>query len=160
METRSTARTALRAAAEQTAAVLVAAGFPKMPARAFMALLVSDEGALTAAELQEELGASAAAVSGAVRYLQTVGFAHRVAVAGSRRDRYELPPYVGFSAVTSAGPTYLRLADLSDAAGEAASDAGSPAADRLHEMADFYRFVADRIPGLVEEWVAMREAER
>ena len=36
---------------ERFAAVLVAAGFPPMPARIFVALLVTDSGRLSAAEL-------------------------------------------------------------------------------------------------------------
>ena len=51
------------AAAERTAAAFAAAGFPKMPARTLLALVSSEQGSLTAAELSERLGASAAAVS-------------------------------------------------------------------------------------------------
>jgi DNA-binding transcriptional regulator GbsR (MarR family) len=119
-----------------------------------MALLASDEGALTAAELQEELGASAAAISGAVRYLQNIGFVHRVPVAGSRRDRYELPPDVWFAAISAARPTYSRLADVSETTARAAEGVSQAVVDRFNGMADFYRFVATRIPEIVQEWVA------
>ena len=51
---------------ERFAAVLVAAGFPPMPARVFVALLVTDSGRLSAAELAAMLRISPAAVSGAV----------------------------------------------------------------------------------------------
>ena len=44
----------------------------RMPARVFAALLASDDGALTSAELGEQLQVSPAAVSGAVRYLAQV----------------------------------------------------------------------------------------
>jgi biotin operon repressor len=80
----------VHAAVELAAAGFSAAGFPKMPARALMALVSSEEGRLTAAELSEKLGVSAAAVSGAVRYLQTAGFIQRVSQPGSRRDIYAL----------------------------------------------------------------------
>ncbi|MDQ6739943.1 MAG: MarR family transcriptional regulator, partial [Actinomycetota bacterium] len=76
---------ALRAAVEQSAAVLASAGFPKMPARVLMSLMVSDDGALTASELAQRLEVSAAGISGAVRYLQTIGIIRRVAQSGSRR---------------------------------------------------------------------------
>ena len=57
-----------------------------MPARVFAALLATDSGRLTAAELAELLQISPAAVSGAVRYLTQVGMVHREREPGSRRD--------------------------------------------------------------------------
>ena len=58
---------------EQTASALTAAGFPRMPARVLMALMVAETRGLTAQELGDRLGVSAAGISGAVRYLQNVG---------------------------------------------------------------------------------------
>ncbi|NEE30623.1 MarR family transcriptional regulator, partial [Streptomyces sp. SID7982] len=51
---------------ERFAAQLVQAGMTRMPARVFAALLSSERGALTSAELSEQLKISPAAVSGAV----------------------------------------------------------------------------------------------
>ena len=62
-----------------------------MPARVFVALLVTDSGRLTAAELAEVLRISPAAVSGAVRYLIQLGLVHKERVPGSRRDYYRMP---------------------------------------------------------------------
>ena len=76
---------------ERFAAVLVAAGFPPMPARVFVALLIADSGRLTAADLAGTLQISPAAVSGAVRYLIQVGLVHKERVPGSRRDYYRMP---------------------------------------------------------------------
>jgi DNA-binding transcriptional regulator GbsR (MarR family) len=76
---------------ERFAAVLVAAGFPPMPARVFVALLIADSGRLTAADLAGMLQISPAAVSGAVRYLIQVGLVHKERVPGSRRDYYRMP---------------------------------------------------------------------
>lgn len=137
--------------AETSAAVLTAAGFPKMPARALMALVVSDDGSLTAAELSEILGASAAAVSGAVRYLQTVGFVHRVSQPGSRRDRYALPNNAWYVASLRQNPVYNRLADLADSTASSLQE-GSAAKARVNEMGAFYRFLMTRLPGLLDEW--------
>jgi DNA-binding transcriptional regulator GbsR (MarR family) len=142
-------------AAEAAAAVMVAAGFPKMPARALLALVVSEDGALTAAEHSDALGASAAAVSGAVRYLQTVGFIHRVSQPGSRCDRYALPDDPWYVATLRQNPVYERLANLSGAlAGELPEDSAARA--RARETADFYRFLTRRIPQLLDEWEAER----
>ena len=76
---------------ERFAAVLVAAGFPPMPARVFVALLIAESGRLTAADLAATLRISPAAVSGAVRYLIQVGLVHKERVPGSRRDYYRMP---------------------------------------------------------------------
>ena len=113
---------ALRDAMEHSAAVLAAAGFPRMPARVLMALTVADAGGLTAQELAEELGVSAAAISGAVRYLQTLGYVRRTAQAGSRRDRYELPADLWYGASFRKSPLFDSLASLLDRAVEAIDD--------------------------------------
>ncbi len=76
---------------ERFASVLVSAGFPPMPARVFVALLVTDSGRLSAAELAAMLQISPAAVSGAVRYLIQVGLVHKERVPGSRREYYRMP---------------------------------------------------------------------
>ena len=71
---------------ERFSSVLVAAGIPAMPARVFVALMVTDSGRLTAAELAGMLRVSPAAVSGAVRYLIQLGLVHKERVPGSRRE--------------------------------------------------------------------------
>jgi hypothetical protein len=149
---------ALRTVTEQSAAILTAAGFPRMPARALMALLVSEKGSYTAVELAESLGASAAAVSGAVRYLQTIGIVHRVSEPGSRRDRYALPDQAWYTIMTRGSPLYISLAALADAAIVAMDDPTSDAARRTQDMANFYRFLSSRMTGLMDEWEASRDA--
>src|SRR5215469_1086290 len=79
---------AVRRFIERFAAGLVEAGVPPMPARVFSALVATDSGRLTAAELAAQLGASPAAISGAVRYLALVGMISRERVPGSRRAVY------------------------------------------------------------------------
>ena len=93
-------------AAEQAAAVMTAAGMPRMPARVMMALVAAPDGGYTAAELGERLGVSAAAVSGAVRYLQHLHFIHRRSRPRDRRDHYELVHETFYGSVASNGPVY------------------------------------------------------
>jgi len=145
------------AAAERTAAAFAAAGFPKMPARALLALVSSEQGSLTAADLAERLGASPAAVSGAVRYLQTVGFIHRVSRPGSRRDLYALHEDEWYVASMRNSPIYDKLAELTDATAGTLPE-GSPARQRVAEMARFYRFLNSRLPALLDDWEHEREA--
>src|SRR4029079_15510854 len=73
---------------ETFASAFVDAGVPRMPSRVFAAILASDAGRLTAAELAEQLQASPAAISGAVRYLIQGSLSVRGRDPGSRRDVY------------------------------------------------------------------------
>jgi DNA-binding transcriptional regulator GbsR (MarR family) len=75
---------------ERFASVLTESGVPRMPARVFIALLSSDSGRLTAAELAERVQASPAAIAGAVRYLLQVHLAIREREPGTRRDVFRL----------------------------------------------------------------------
>ena len=150
---------ALRTTTEQSAALLTAAGFPRMPARVLMSLMVAETGGYTAAELAEELGASAAAISGAVRYLQTIGIIHRVSSPDSRRDRYELPDHAWYTIMTRGSPVYISLANLTDTSIAAIDDPDSAASKRLQEMADFYRFLSTRMSDLMDEWISVRASK-
>jgi hypothetical protein len=150
---------ALSDVVERAAAILTAAGFPKMPARVLMALTVTESGGLTAVELSDQLGASAAAISGAVRYLQTVGIIRRVSQTGSRRDRYELPEDAWYAALTSKNAVFGVLAAQADAGAAAIADPASTARARLTAMAEFYRFIEGRMPLLLEEWEQVRGQE-
>lgn len=149
---------ALTEVMEHSAAVLTAAGFPKMPARVLMALTVTESAGLTAAQLAERLDVSAAAISGAVRYLQTLGIVRRLSQNGSRRDLYQMPAD-WYALMVRNSPIYGVLAAQADAGLAAIDDPADPANERLREMAGFYRFMQDRLPRMLDEWEQIR-AER
>jgi DNA-binding transcriptional ArsR family regulator len=146
----------LKAAVDQSAAVLTAAGFPRMPARVLMALVVADRGGLTASELGEQLGVSAAAISGAVRYLEQIGILHRLPQPGSRRDKWEFLDEAWYTALMAKSPIYGVIAELGDRAADAIGDETAAGAVRAREMARFYRFVDTRMPDLMREWETLR----
>lgn len=162
---------ALAEFSERTASLLIAAGLARMPARVLMALMASETGGLTSQELQKLLGVSAAAISGAVKYLQSTTFIRRVAQPGSRRERYELPDDYWYQASTNAVSIYQPLAQLAedalaalagDESATAAADGAAPdaavsvRASRIREMAEYFRFMQRRMPELNEEWEASR----
>ncbi|WP_350347986.1 MarR family transcriptional regulator [Agromyces sp. G08B096] len=149
---------ALRAAVEQSAAVLTAAGFPKMPARVLMALLVADEGGLTASELAESLGVSAAAISGGVRYLRSLGIIHRMPQPGSRREKWEIFDDAWYVALAGKNSVYGTFAATAAQALDAIGDADSAGARRTGEMVEFFRFIERKMPDLLQEWEALRDA--
>src|SRR6201996_5799149 len=121
---------------EKFAAMLIVAGFPPMPARVFVALLVTDAGRLTAAELAAVLRISPAAVSGAVRYLIQIGMVHKERVPGSRRDYYRMPGGMWDSLIRQRDQVMTRWTAL---VREGIDLVGpdSRAGERLAEQADF-----------------------
>src|SRR5215470_3292113 len=138
---------------ERFASVLVEAGVPPMPARVFSALLVTDSGRLTAAELTELLGASPAAISGAVRYLEQVGMISRQREPGSRRDVYLLRNDLWYE--ISLGRDQV-LAHWASAARDGADILGpdTPAGQRLADSHEFFVFLRQELPALLERWRA------
>ena len=140
-------------AAEQAAAMLAAAGMPRMPARVMMALVGSPDEGYTAAELADRLGVSAAAVSGAVRYLISMRLIQRLSRPGDRRDRYDLVDDAWGGMITSSSPLYAALATQMDRIADENTDAPVSVA-RAREIADFLRYLTERMPRLVDEWRA------
>ena len=136
---------------ERFASVLVAAGFPPMPARVFVALLVTDSGRLTAADLAEVLRVSPAAVSGAVRYLVQLGLVHKERVPGSRRDYYRMPDDVWSDMFRLRDQVMQRWAGLVREGIELLGP-GTPAGARLAEHATFFEFVSRELPEVLKRW--------
>lgn len=143
-------------AAEQSAAMLAAVGMPRMPARVMMALAGAPDDGYTAADLADRLGVSAAAVSGAVRYLVSLRLIHRRSRPGDRRDRYDLTEDAWTGMIAANAPLYAHLAGYLDRIADANPDAPGSAA-RAHQIADFLRYLADRMPQLAAEWRAGRD---
>src|SRR5437899_6693704 len=75
---------------ERFAQLMVESGMPRIASRIFAALLASDSGRLTAAELAEQLHTSAGAISGGVRYLTQLRIVAREREPGSRRDHFRV----------------------------------------------------------------------
>ncbi|MGN6743902.1 MAG: GbsR/MarR family transcriptional regulator [Amnibacterium sp.] len=151
---------ALQPFAERLAAVLAAAGFPRMPARVLVTLVAAPDARLTADQLRERLGISAAAVSGAVRYLEAVGMLHRLPHPGSRKEVYEVLPGSGwYTASLQATAVYdAVIALVPDGIAAARAGGAEDVADRLDEMGRFFAFLRARLPALLAEWEALRDA--
>lgn len=142
---------------ERFAAVLIAAGFPPMPARVFVALLVNESGRLSAADLADRLQISPAAVSGAVRYLMQIDMAHKVRVPGTRRDYYQMPEDVWHEVLRGRMSVMERWGNLLRE-GMALLPPGSSGQVRLAEHADFIEFVTKEFPDVVARWDQHRAA--
>lgn len=140
---------------ERFAAVLVAAGFPPMPARVFVALLVTDSGRLSAAELAAMLRISPAAVSGAVRYLIQVGLVHKERVPGSRRDYYRMPGNMWDDLLRMRDQVMGRWTALVRE-GIDLVGADTPAGTRMAEQAAFLEFATKELSQILSRWQEYR----
>ncbi|MBY8871973.1 MarR family transcriptional regulator [Micromonospora sp. PLK6-60] len=139
---------------ERMAMAFADVGFPRMAARVLFTVMSADE-PLTAAEIGERLGVSAAAVSGAVRYLTQFGMLVREPVKGSRRDRYRVPDNPWYEATITKTGLYKNFIDIA-AAGVSALDGTGPGRERVAEMRDFFVFVQEELDSLGERWRARR----
>jgi DNA-binding transcriptional regulator GbsR (MarR family) len=117
-------------------------------------LMGAEERTLTAAELAERLDVSPAAISGALKYLTHLTMVAREPVPGSRRDRYRLADDSWYE-VTTTKMTFLKvLSDATEQGVEAAGGVTTVAGKRLADMRDFYAFVYENVPEILEKWAA------
>ncbi|MEV0909223.1 GbsR/MarR family transcriptional regulator [Streptomyces hokutonensis] len=141
---------------ESFAAQLVEAGMQRMPARVFAALLSSDDGAMTSAELGEQLRISPAAVSGAVRYLAQTHMVSREREPGSRRERYVVHGDQWYEALTNREALIKRW-EGALREGVSSLGADTPAGRRMAETLAFFEFVDGEIAAMMERWRVYRE---
>jgi DNA-binding transcriptional regulator GbsR (MarR family) len=152
-----TGETDRREAAEHLALTLVGAGMQRMGARTIAAFLFSEEESLTAGDLAQELGVSAGSVSGAVKMVAQMGLIERIHVAGSRREHFRMRD----NAWTTLYSRQHSVVDEVLHAVEKGVDAVGPgrAHDRLEYMRDFYTFLLNEAPMLVERFERQRRGE-
>jgi DNA-binding transcriptional regulator GbsR (MarR family) len=136
---------------ERYASALTEAGMARMPARVFVALLATDAGRLTAAELSELLQVSPAAISGAVRYLTQVNLLSREREPGSRRDYYRVHDDAWYEAALHRDRLLARW-EASTREGIDVLGADTPAGERLTETLAFYEFIHEEIPSMLARW--------
>jgi hypothetical protein len=131
-------------------------GFPRMSARVFAAILISEEGRLSAAELCTLLDVSPAAVSGAVRNLGAVRLVARERERGSKRDHYRLLDDVWYESFTRADERFAAWATTLGGAADAL-EPGSAAQRRLDDARSFFLFLREQFPRLMAEWKQSRD---
>ena len=146
---------AVRRFVERFALTMTEAGMPRMPSRVLAAILASEDGGRTAAELAETLGVSPAAVSGAVRYLLQVQLITREREPGERRDHYRATNDTWYEAVARRDAILARWEqDLEE--GIKAVGPDTPAGDRLEETRRFYAFLRAEMTRIMDDWQAQR----
>ncbi|NEB14258.1 helix-turn-helix domain-containing protein [Streptomyces coelicoflavus] len=134
---------AVRAYEETLTTVFIQQGTPKMMARVMACLCVSDTGSLTAAELVQRLRVSPASVSKAVAFLDGQGLVRRERDA-SRRERYVIDDDVWYQSMVASARGTLLVAETARQ-GVAVLGSGTPAAERLENIARFLDFISESI---------------
>lgn len=136
---------------ERFGSVLVESGVPRMPALVFAALLATDSGSLTSAELCELLRISPAAVSGAARYLIGVGMIRREGQPGSSRHHYRVPDDV-WDAMFRDRDRVLERYTAAFKDGVDLLGPETPAGARMADSLDYFEFVSAELPAVFAKW--------
>ena len=141
---------------ERFAAQLVEAGMTRMPARVFAALLSSERGVMSSAELGEQLKVSPAAVSGAIRYLSQVDMVIREREPGSRRERYRVQASQWYETLTNRDSMLRRWqATLREGVDHFGLD--TPQGRRINETREFFVFLESELGSLMDRWAEHRD---
>lgn len=136
---------------ENFAQMFVEAGMPRIASRIIAALMTTDSGTMTAADLSELLRASPAAISGGIRYLVQVGLASRGREPGSRRDYYRVENNVWYQAMAQSGQLLVRwVTSLREGVEVVGSD--TPAGLRFAESSEFFDFMRQELQLMMERW--------
>lgn len=142
---------AVRQFIERFTAQLTLAGFPRTPARIFVALLTADTTSMTAAQLGALLQASPASVSSGARYLIQVGLISAEGEPGSRRQHYRMSATVWDDIVGMRDQLFARwVAELKDGMGILGAD--TPAGLRIADTVRYFEFLQSEMAGLQARW--------
>lgn len=133
------------------AATLIGTGVPPMSGRVIAALLITDDAALTAAELSSHLGVSPASISKSVGYLEREGIVRRERVPHRRVERYVVDPDAWFQALLTSAE---RNRDVADSArrGAEALGRGTAAGARLFALSRFHQQLTDDLIARASHW--------
>ena len=151
---------AVRQFIEHIAMTFAGLGFPRMAARVLFVIMCAEEDALTAAEIAERLEISPAAVSGAVRYLIQIQMLRREPVPGSRRDRYRLPGDTWYEVSAVKGTAYKIFSEIAAEGVDALGGTSTGPGARVAQMRDYFEFIHDEMPSLLDRWEAIKADAR
>lgn len=135
---------AVRGFVDEFAALMVHTGLPRMAARVFTALVTTDSGALTAAELVGGLRVSPASVSKAVGYLEGLDLVRRE--RDQRRERYVIDEDLWLRTWLTSARTNAALADTAQR-GTEVFPATTPTGARLDHMRRFFAQLSEDMAG-------------
>ncbi|WP_281882747.1 GbsR/MarR family transcriptional regulator [Agromyces rhizosphaerae] len=144
-----------RAYAEEVGLVLAQMGTTPSFGTLLGWLMICDPPQQTSAELGAATGLSKASVSTGMRVLQQSGLVRRVPTTG-RGHAYEINEDA-FALAVDPTAKMRDFLEVVQAGLDLIGDDESPRAARLARTRDFYEFMMERLPGLMDEFRATRE---
>ncbi|WP_051809110.1 GbsR/MarR family transcriptional regulator [Actinoplanes subtropicus] len=114
-------------------------------------LLICDPPQQTSAQLVQALGLAKGSVSTGMRALEQLGMVQRVPASG-RGHAYEMLPDALVRTVDARRLYLVIHAVMQKGIDVLGGDESAPRAQRLRVTRDFYAFVAERIPQLIDEF--------
>jgi hypothetical protein len=94
-------------------------------------------------------------MSTALKQLTGMGLVERVPAPGSRREHFRFRDGA-WATLMSNQNAVLNLMTSAAEDGLTAAGSGTPAGRRLTEMRDFYGYMLEQMPALIEQWRATR----
>lgn len=136
--------------AEEVGTVMSGMGMPLAFGKLMGWLLICDPPQQTSTQLAAALGLSKGSVSTGMRALEQLGMVRRVPVRG-RGHAYEILPDA-MVRTTDPRRLYLLIHDVMQKGLDLLGDEKAERAQRLRITRDFFAFVAERIPQLIDEF--------
>jgi DNA-binding transcriptional regulator GbsR (MarR family) len=142
-------------AVERFGMLLTESGMPRMSSRLFAFMVVDGGEGYTAGELGARLRVSAAAVSGAVRYLVHTGLVVRDRRPGARSDHYRLHSDIWYETTLQRVDILRRWQETLEETIALLGPERAPAS--LVETREFVAFVRAEYPDMMERWRAHKK---
>ncbi|MEY9213547.1 GbsR/MarR family transcriptional regulator [Thermobifida halotolerans] len=139
---------------EEVAVVLERMGLVRMHGRVVGWLLVCDPPEQSASDISAALQASKGSISPALRFLRTAGWIEKVPRPGQRRDYYRITPNAWSTMLRQQTPVYAVFTELAARGLDEFRDEPPGRLLRLREMHQFFTWIQEEIPNLVERWLA------
>jgi DNA-binding transcriptional regulator GbsR (MarR family) len=136
--------------ADEVGVLLSQMGMPPAYGRLLGWLLICDPPQQTSTQLGDALGLSKGSVSSGMRMLERADLVQRVPSPG-RGHAYEMMPDALVRA-TDPAVKHAIMRDVMQRGLSLIDDKDSPRAERLRVSRDFYGFIAEKIPSLMEEF--------
>lgn len=140
---------AVRAYEETFTTVMMQSGLPKMMARVMVALLTTDTGSMTAAELARRLEVSPATISKSITFLESQSLVRRERDEG-RRERYVIDDDLWYQSMEASVRSLAQQVEIARE-GVGVLGPGTPAATRLENVARFLDFVGESLGRAAEQ---------
>ncbi len=143
---------ALRHFAEEMGLLMSEVGGQRMLGRVLGWLMVCDPPEQTAAQIAEGIEISAGAVSGTMRQLTQTRMVEKLARPGDRATYYRIRDGMWVDTMRARLGMNTLMLGIADRGLDALSDESDARRRRLLEMRDFYAYLEEEMPRLLDGW--------